>query len=133
VCDLYPDDTELNNRMLMSCICNKPDDLKEILQNPDSDPSIHENRAIREAVSLCHPDIVEILVNDNRVDPSVDNNYCIDNDDLYPGPLNDNQKRIITLLCNNIKVKAKSIKLNQDWHSPEDVELIRTQYPELLI
>ena len=52
------------------------DVVKTFLQSTDIDPSIDNQRAIRDACSFGHSKVVQVLLQDSRVDPTVSNNDC---------------------------------------------------------
>lgn len=55
----------------------KPEKVKELLQDPNIDPSVMDNYAITWAAEFNHLEIVQMLLKDPRVDPSAKNNYAI--------------------------------------------------------
>lgn len=62
------------------------------------DPSIDNNYLIRYSCLYANNEIVEILLDDDRVDPTADNNYCVKIACLYKNDI------IIDLLANSPKI-----------------------------
>ena len=51
--------------------------MKRIIDRDDFEPACHDNYAIRCASENGHADVVQLLLQDKRVDPAADNNYAI--------------------------------------------------------
>lgn len=130
---LWDNNTSSFNRMLIACVKNEPNDLIKALKDPDADPTLKDNVLIEESVLVNHVDIVKILLEDGRADPSVHENFCLINGPHFDDPLTEDQQEIINLITKDHRVLAVSIKCNQKWHTKDDIIMIRSKYPELLI
>ena len=130
---LWNNNTMAFNKLLIACVKNEPNDLIEALKDPAADPTTKDHVLIKEAVISNNLEIVRILLDDGRIDPSIHDNFCLANGPHYDNPLTDNQQEIKNLLITDHRVIAKSIKLKQQWHNDDDIQMIKSNYPELLI
>ena len=67
----------MSMQLLYACCDGNFERVKELLLNPDVDPTIYKNNAIQIAAKHNHIEIVEVLLEDPRVDPSADDNLAM--------------------------------------------------------
>jgi|688.fasta_scaffold868271_2 hypothetical protein len=63
------------DKLFTAIMSNDAKKVKKLLKK--ANPAVYENTAIRTACMMNNNEIIEILLNDTRVDPSTHNNSCL--------------------------------------------------------